>query len=132
MTRIVSWNIDKGGIDQHGLADALEELNPDLAVLIEFRRPSSTGDLAAVLRGRGWRSMAVSAFDGAGNAVLVAARDPFDASPLVGEHLEHGTVMRVSMPGVSFDIYGCEFPATGKKWSHRLMWDAVLAQAAAS
>ncbi|MGE0309877.1 MAG: endonuclease/exonuclease/phosphatase family protein, partial [Acidimicrobiia bacterium] len=49
-----------------------------------------------------------------------------------GEHLEHGTVMAVSVPGLGFDIYGCEFPATGRKWSHRLMWDAVLAQAAAS
>ena len=63
VTRIVSWNIDKGGIDQHGLADALEELNPDVAVLIEARRPSSTGDLAAVLRGRGWRWMEMSAAD---------------------------------------------------------------------
>ncbi|MGD9795826.1 MAG: endonuclease/exonuclease/phosphatase family protein [Acidimicrobiia bacterium] len=126
-SRVLFWNIRMGGTDKQLIADAIEDMNPDLVILAEVRQPNSRGDLPAVLRARGWRWQATHSRALPTYTLLAASRDPFESRWLEGPAIMDGRLLQIDLPMLPFSIFAAHVPENGRDKSHKAMWEAMFA-----
>ncbi len=82
--RILSWNILQGGGKRsHDIADAIQALQPDIAVLQEFRNSKAAVPILDAIKALGLSHVHRASSDARKNTVMMASRYPLSIAPVV-------------------------------------------------
>lgn len=138
-TTILSWNIRHGGGGRNmpRIVLALLEHQPDVIVLIEFRR-STGGQIAAALADHGWPNQHNTSPPLGTNGMLIASRRPLTARTpalpaVLCEHAEAAATQRMlEVQCAGLTLVAAHIPCDGAEGSSREhLFQCVLAAARA-
>ena len=110
MFSVLSWNIRQGGGSRISkIAQAIKNLNPEVAALNEYRNNSSGNKLRTFLLSMGYRYQVVSHAKSHDNSAFLASRYPCSSAIFPGcdPEFDHNIVCG-NFP--AFDIYSVYFP----------------------
>lgn len=126
--RIVAWNIRWGGKDRPAIARAVGALNPDVAILTEYRPAGRRGDLVEEFAQLGWphhllvHEAAMPDLDLGRkpkmNGILAVSRVPIEPGDIVGPIDRPASWLHMRVPSHDIEIAGVRL-LVGKKLGHR-------------
>lgn len=126
--RIVAWNIRWGGKDRPAIARAVAALNPDVAILTEYRPAGRRGDLVEDFTQLGWphhllvHETAMPDLDlgrkPKKNGILAVARVPIEPGDISGPPDRPASWLHLRVPSHDIEIAGVRL-LVGKKLGRR-------------
>lgn len=106
-----------------GIIRTIEEANPDIIVITEFRRNDCEESLRDALRNIGLRHQICSEIPAKVNGIFVAAKIPLgiEDDPIAMHRL-----LPLYLPSLDLHLLGTHVPGMNDKWGKADIWDRVL------
>lgn len=130
MPRIITWNIRHGGSDRAAIADAVAAMEPDVAVITEFRDSAPGGDLVSELARRALGHAIHSHAAPKANGVLIASKHCLAPGLLcqlagLGHRWVHAYVLAIAIEVAGAYIPNWKYDSNDKQ----AFWDWMLGAA---